>query len=611
MNLIKTIEIRYFRSIYLVRLKNISDLIIFSGVNDVGKSNILKALNLFFNNETDWGRFIEFEENFSRQRLSEVRKESIKGKQFISVSIEFNCPSTYQNSLPNNFRVTRYWLRGDFIKETNNLESLHKKGKLPSSLNTANRFVSKFLNKIHFEYVPAIKDRKYYMDLLSRLQDTILDVKTQLYPEILQLTERLAPLIQNKIITLQEEFKRSTGIESAITPPNDFASLFQAFDVSTSLGDEHDVIPLMYRGDGIQAKYLLSVLRYILENTNYFFILGIEEPENSLEYSQVVKMAEDFAKIYPNKAQIFLTTHSPALISIREKNTTIYRVYRGDNNISKVVEIWPKVSEKERQELNIEIGFMQLQEEMNKEYVANFEKLEWLRKHVETLEKEIKESQKPLILTEGKYDTKILEIAWQKLYEGRECPFILRPVAITTDAKDGSSGGAYLLRMAIETVHPSDMRKAIAIFDRDAEGIKEFNKLSRNFKMLNQHDSLKMHSNNLAFAMLLPTPLGRENYASNESLSIEFMFPDEVLHKQTSDGRSLKLKRPLVEVKCKNRTIRKLNQGQLTLIGFRDIWYEIADGKKIFATEIVPTLDANYFNSFNSLFDLLEKIIMD
>ena len=373
MNLIKTIEIRYFRSIYRVRLKNVNDLIIFSGVNDVGKSNILKALNLFFNDETDWGTELEFEEDFSRQRLSEVRKESIKGKQFISVSIEFIRPDAYKNSLPVNFRVTRNWFRENIMSEANNLESLYKQGKLPSSLNTAKRFLQIFLNRVHFEYAPAIKDREYYEDVLSRLQNTVLDIKRNLYPEISQLTEKLAPLIQDKIITLQDEFKRTSGIESTITPPNDLASLFQAFPVSTSLGDE-DRIPLGLRGDGIQVKYLLSVLRYIFENSTDFFILGIEEPENSLEYSQVVKMAEDFTTIYPKKAQIFLTTHSPALISIRKKNVTCYRVYRSnDDNNSKVIEIWPKGDEKARQELNIEIGLMELQEEMNKGYKAKLD----------------------------------------------------------------------------------------------------------------------------------------------------------------------------------------------------------------------------------------------
>ena len=49
MNLIASIEISYFRSFSeIVKITNCKDLNIFSGKNDSGKSNILRALNLFF-----------------------------------------------------------------------------------------------------------------------------------------------------------------------------------------------------------------------------------------------------------------------------------------------------------------------------------------------------------------------------------------------------------------------------------------------------------------------------------------------------------------------------------------------------------------------------------
>jgi hypothetical protein len=232
-----------------------------------------------------------------------------------------------------------------------------------------------------------------------------------------------------------------------------------------------------------------------------------------------------------------------------------------------------------------------------------------LQRHVTLLEKEIKDAQKPLILTEGKYDAKILEIVWQKLNEGQECPYIFRPVD-PTDVADGGSGGAEMLLKAIEAVHPADMRKAIAIFDRDTEGIKAFNKLSKNFKTLSDQDSVKVHINKLAFAILLPVPSGRENYADNESLSIEFMFTDDILHKRTGDNRGLKLKKHLPVIVYKNKTF-KLNQQQLSLLNFQDICYGIVDGKKTFVNEIVPSLDETCFNSFRPLCDLLERIIND
>lgn len=48
--MIEKIEIQYFRSIYRISFTNVSSINILTGKNDVGKSNVLKALNLFFNN---------------------------------------------------------------------------------------------------------------------------------------------------------------------------------------------------------------------------------------------------------------------------------------------------------------------------------------------------------------------------------------------------------------------------------------------------------------------------------------------------------------------------------------------------------------------------------
>lgn len=53
MKIIDSITIRYFRSVYTLNIGQCEDITIVSGRNDVGKSNILKALNFFFvNNPT-------------------------------------------------------------------------------------------------------------------------------------------------------------------------------------------------------------------------------------------------------------------------------------------------------------------------------------------------------------------------------------------------------------------------------------------------------------------------------------------------------------------------------------------------------------------------------
>lgn len=79
MKLIKSIEIRYFRSLYSTTLRNVGDLNIVFGKNDMGKSNLLRALDLFFNCENI---DTQFELDFSDHRKSIASSESVKGQQF-------------------------------------------------------------------------------------------------------------------------------------------------------------------------------------------------------------------------------------------------------------------------------------------------------------------------------------------------------------------------------------------------------------------------------------------------------------------------------------------------------------------------------------------------
>lgn len=87
MKIISKIEINYFRSTYSVDLKKINDLNVLIGGNDSGKSNVLKALNLFFNNETELGQGFFFMDDLTRKRSEEAR--ATKGRATIWIKVHF------------------------------------------------------------------------------------------------------------------------------------------------------------------------------------------------------------------------------------------------------------------------------------------------------------------------------------------------------------------------------------------------------------------------------------------------------------------------------------------------------------------------------------------
>lgn len=89
---IKEIRIRNFRSIIDMTLYP-KDMNIIVGLNDSGKSNILKALNLFFNNQTDENSPFDFRTDYSK--LAPKRKN--KASEII-IQIKFEIPSNYKDA---------------------------------------------------------------------------------------------------------------------------------------------------------------------------------------------------------------------------------------------------------------------------------------------------------------------------------------------------------------------------------------------------------------------------------------------------------------------------------------------------------------------------------
>ena len=101
--------------------------------------------------------------------------------------------------------------------------------------------------------------------------------------------------------------------------PQNLNTLFRDLSFSTS-DDFVKGIDLNHRGDGIKARHIPSILRFIQKNTEKSrpknsvsgsYIWGFEEPENGVEYLSSFEMAQEFYS-YISDCQILLTTHSPA-----------------------------------------------------------------------------------------------------------------------------------------------------------------------------------------------------------------------------------------------------------------------------------------------------------
>jgi predicted ATPase len=415
MNIIEKLEIKNFRSFGKpdgVKIYNVKDLNIFSGSNDSGKSNILRALNLFFNGtKVDFYQDFIFSKDFSRVQEERLRAQQ-KGKSFVEVAILFSPTSIQFNSsvLPKKFWIIKRFyadpsrnsidIRDE--KKKSIVHTVMKNGKKIRRDEDVKKAQTRFLKKINFLYIPAIKDKNFFDFLKEKYQDAIgtsandLDGTERL--TIDEWVERMSSLNITKILDqkikseskeLFDDFiKKAPEIKEA-----SFNIPYLEIRYSNSLDVEtEEKISLGNRGDGVQAKFIPVILDEITKRNSQkpIIIWGFEEPENSLEYKNAQKVADALLSEYSLRNQIFITTHSFNFLSIKDEKVSLYRVYKegitikkldgseGEYPVSMVLEIPSSSSElqkrlfsiapEQREILEEELGIYELNEELNRSY---------------------------------------------------------------------------------------------------------------------------------------------------------------------------------------------------------------------------------------------------
>lgn len=322
MKIISKIEIRKFRSIKnCTRDLYCSSLNVLVGKNDNGKSNILRALNLFFNGETDVGQTLRFDDDYCYHADSGTgTRREIRIDLFID-------PPKARFKHARALKWTKRWKKdGSVIEERIYVET----GNAISQKDN----VSKWLDKLNYRYVPAIKGRDYFNSLMGELHDVLHEThETVLATQ----GEGFIAGIQNVTKDITEELERQIGVPNTIQVPSDFRSLFSNLDFGSKMGG--NTYHLKQRGDGIKIRHIPIILKYIAEQEKNISIpgyvkpdtiWGFEEPENNLELRYAFEMAENFLK-YSKDLQIFVTTHSPAFYALDsgdEDETTIFFIQK-------------------------------------------------------------------------------------------------------------------------------------------------------------------------------------------------------------------------------------------------------------------------------------------
>lgn len=404
MKIIEKVEISYFRSVYSLSLAKCEDVNILIGQNDAGKSNILKALNLFFNNETELKSPVEFLEDLSRSRAEEAR--AAKGKTTIWIKITFNNYERW-NSLPESFVVKRTWTRYSDQPETT----------VVGNRDIPNTTLGRFLSKIAFHYVPAIRGRDIFAHYLSMLHDALIDDERA---GISEASSGLVTRINQSTTDMARDIEARLGFESSIGMPRDLRHLFTALDFKTKFS--HHEVPLKKRGDGIQARHIPFILSFVASQSRKNHIWGYEEPENSLEMGRAFDLADQFQSDFANNNQIFLSTHSPAFYSLNQNNVKKWLVRSCDGHDftgnATVAMSLDSVSDFDRS-----VGVAALISERAKDL---HDQIELLQESSQQLKVRLQHAETPQVIVEGPTDVTILNHVYGLLYpnQGPMCDFI-------------------------------------------------------------------------------------------------------------------------------------------------------------------------------------------
>lgn len=207
------------------------------------------------------------------------------------------------------------------------------------------------------------------------------------------------------------------------------------------------------------------------------------------------------------------------------------------------------------------------------------------------------EKQKIIIITEGKTDKLLLEIAYNKLNPDSEIPYHIIPSGLELN-EETRSGNADTVRRTIEFISTiSNEIKLIGLFDNDREGNEQFKGLNK--KIFEDHDINSInrkHKEKTVYGLLLPVPANRIEFVtqniSQRYLVIEHYFSNEILVENNLKGDNI-LTTTIFEISG-DKTLFSSNINQFEPIAFENfkILFEEIDNL-FFENNIIELAEVN------------------
>lgn len=316
--------------------------------------------------------------------------------------------------------------------------------------------------------------------------------------------------------------------------------------------DDHKELEISMMGSGfLQIIEIFSTIEYIESHTDGICLILIDEPDSHI-HSDLQSYLIDELKTNID-SQIFLITHNDRLVRKVEEGELFYL-----NNTVKNLGILTYLQMDDFP--SVKSGLASILGELDSKDI------------------------KPIILTEGKTDKKILDTAWEKLFPGLPVPYRIISSGIQID-EESRTGSADTVRRSLEYLSTLTERKIIGLFDNDREGNEQFKGLnSQIFEPYNLNLQVRKHKAKDIYGMLLLPPQHRNGFVTPNSLTqrylvIEHLFSDEILDQNQMRGE------PILQTQV----------------------FEISGQKDNFS-ENCQQLESHEFENFRPLFDKFNEL---
>lgn len=292
--------------------------LIICGPNNIGKTNILRALDLFFSLDKE-----RFDKDLDVPY--HIAEGSAGGGNKSVITVEF-----IDIEAGDAYSLTTEYMR------KNNENTLNLTGKKNNNIVLDAGEVKKIISDFRYTFVqsnnidlPLIISQIFNNEVLPSL-DKLRSRQTEPLKLLQQFFSKSQDAVRNieKGITnyLKEFVDDVEGIKSkdwsvkVIFPEFDYLREAISGQVTYTLFDSNER-QLDTKGSGIQRLMLLSLIRYISDNSKDRVIWGIDEPEVFLQpglQKKVFKELKSLSKQMP----VIITTHSPYFIDINDLEST-------------------------------------------------------------------------------------------------------------------------------------------------------------------------------------------------------------------------------------------------------------------------------------------------